>query len=611
MTSFADLCAGFSVSNDSEPRATDKFNLSSCTSWSSSSSASYSAMPAEAHYRQDYPSHNSKPGKLTIAFSFQLPISWCQFKLPKVSADVLQSCEHVKSSWQACLFLTVPAIVFRFYFDIITHNSISLALFVAFLFVYVPGKIVGLAIRCMTNNARRRLSPLSLMLPPSLRPLPSTSISLQLFKLASGILYLLVIFTFGLQQHGSPRPDDAFILERLAPGQSMNSSYFIAANFYNNHDVLPTWIAQTLKLVDILGHENVHLSLTENDSTDDTASILLQFSRYLYFSGINHNLNITTGVRPLPFHNPWLESQDRIAYMTKIRNMALEPISHLSTDFTKRMTHVIFLNDVYYEFSDVLKLIADVQPAQEQPDGESAPIVMACSIDFEKATLYDQWAVRDKCGRGVNGMYPFFSDPNDRKKIRKGQLLEVGTCWNGIAVMDARPFIKSKGQRHSSHPIRFPDPPDCAISECTLLPISLLNWFINEFAGTTRPRIVMDPAVIVAYEYKWWWYYSYFLRTPIVNRWVSIVERPILRIWAILGLSSLYEWQELEDGCMVSSWVRCPTASRNLIKRAHEITLANQASYFPDLIKRTRRLKIINNDKQKDLSLEGVRLRGA
>lgn len=86
----------------------------------------------------------------------------------------------------------------------------------------------------------------------------------------------------------------------LQEQQARNASYFIAASFWNNEDILDSWTTQALKLIDILGRPNVYVSLTENDSDDNTASKLLHFGRELTRRNIAHSVNITTDLRGYP-----------------------------------------------------------------------------------------------------------------------------------------------------------------------------------------------------------------------------------------------------------------------------------------------------------------------
>ncbi|KAK9245141.1 cryptococcal mannosyltransferase 1-domain-containing protein [Lipomyces tetrasporus] len=512
--------------------------------------------------------------KVNVAFSVPLPKLWRHRRAKAIFDRARTPIHYIWRMPHAIVFLVIPAFIFRLEFMIFTHNSLNLSVFVAFIFVYLPATFVIFLYRSFLTSVHDL--PEKSVLGKVGQATAHTSVR-NIIVIIFGVVYTCLTFSYGLK---SPYPRHAqetqFVKEHLH--SKTEDAYFIAANFYNNDDILPSWIAEVAKLINVLGSDNVYVSLAENDSLDNTASRLLQFTRYLHHKGVPNTLNITSGLRPLPYHDPWVDAQTRISYMTTVRNIALAPLEEVSsTPLGARMKHVIFLNDVIHRHTDVLKLLDAVQ---NQPATELAPVVMACGLDMETATLYDQWAARDKCGNGINGMYPFFSAPEDRAAVRKGELVDVGTCWNGVVVMDAGPFLSPprtygplQNQRDDEddtlttpaqtatklvRPLRFPNPPKCAISECTLLPLALLNSYMLTSGGEVRPRIVMDTSVIVAYEYKWWWYYAYFLRTPIVSVWVDLVERPILRLWEILGFGSLYQWEELDDGCVIDSWIHCP-----------------------------------------------------
>ncbi|KAK9459864.1 cryptococcal mannosyltransferase 1-domain-containing protein [Lipomyces oligophaga] len=480
-------------------------------------------------------------------------------------------------------FLLAPAVVFRLKYLIITHNSLTLALFVAAIFVFLPFLLFRAFVRSLkvvSSSPRLQLSYNSLVL----------------LIIASS--YCFFVFSLGLS---SPFPSTALYVPQSS-SDSPEEAYFIAANFFNNEQILPNWIREIIKLIDVLGENNVFVSISENDSVDATASHIYQLTRYLSHHKIPYAFNVTTATRPFPNHNPWLDTTHRIDYMTAVRNTVFDPLAELSTTpLGERISRVIFLNDVLYHHTDVLRLLHDVR---SNPETSLTPTVMACGLDMETATLYDQWALRDKCGRSVNGMYPYFKSPLDRQAVARGDIVEVGTCWNGVVVMHAdvfmsppRPYAlfpdlptefsvpqssslfsdpdplstlqspKSPSTPSTSttsskiNPLRFPEPPgSCIISECTLLPLSLLNSYLMSWGGAVTPRIVVDTSVIVAYRHKWYWYYSYFLRTPIISTWISLVEHPILSLWSQFNFDSFYEWKELKDGCYPDRWIRCPHA---------------------------------------------------
>ncbi|KAK9324889.1 cryptococcal mannosyltransferase 1-domain-containing protein [Lipomyces orientalis] len=569
--------------------------------------------------------------KVNVAFSIPLPKLW-QHRRTKSLFDRVGALIHfIRRVPHALVFLVIPACLFRLEFMILTHNSLNLSVFVAFIFVYLPAKfVIFLYSAFLTPQEVDHDLPEKNVLGKVGRATAHASkfTVRNVVVIILGIVYTCLTFSYGLK---SPFPRHAeetrFVKENLH--SKTKDAYFIAANFYNNDDILPSWIAEVAKLIDVLGSDNVYVSLAENDSSDNSASRLLQFARYLHHKGVPNTLNITSGLRPLPHHDPWLDAQTRISYMTTVRNIALAPLEEVSsTPLGARMKNVIFLNDVIHRHTDVLKLLDAVQ---NQPASEFAPVVMACGLDMETATLYDQWAARDKCGKGINGMYPFFSAPEDRAAVRKGELVDVGTCWNGVVAMDAGPFLSPprtygflQNQRDDEddtsttpaqtttklvRPLRFPNPPKCAISECTLLPLALLNSYLLTSDGEVRPRIVMDTSVIVAYEYKWWWYYAYFLRTPIVSVWVDIVERPILRLWEALGFGSLYQWQELDDGCVVDSWIHCPNEALETSKRIKVLMPdMDPKTIYENQQKKEKKVKDIEERMAEDLRMEERRI---
>ncbi|KOS21324.1 hypothetical protein ESCO_006785 [Escovopsis weberi] len=353
--------------------------------------------------------------------------------------------------------------------------------------------------------------------------------------------------------------------------RSRNASYFIAASFFNNEKVLDYWTSETLRLIDSLGSSNVYVSLSENDSDDYTASKLLHFGSKLRRLHVRHSINITSGLRGYPLDNPWHSIKHRMSYMANLRNGVLEPLGHLGM----RFENVIMLNDVVYHHTDVLKLIAAVggddtigsDGAMHAPGRRR----MACSLDMDGATLYDTWVLRDSCGRPVSGFWPFFTSHEDKRSVRRGQVLEVGTCWNGIVVLDGDmlldPRLRDSGSGWNAGPLRFEQPPECIISECALLPLSITNL-------TGGAPIVLDPSVIVAYDLHWWRFYAVWLRTPLVRLWMDLFEETYWNLWWSLGMGRALLWPGLDDGkemgeCVTQGWPRCgstETVSRGTLQ---------------------------------------------
>ncbi|KAJ6259690.1 hypothetical protein Dda_5328 [Drechslerella dactyloides] len=328
------------------------------------------------------------------------------------------------------ILILPPALYFRLSHPIFTHNSATLSLYLTVVLVLLPVKTAGALWSLVTGSGgnhgrhRSRYSQ-TLLATPSKK-----EASWRTVWIISG-LFVIWTYTYGI---GSPFPEASELLRNsvLLEHKKSNASYFIAASFWNNEPILDHWTHEMELLIEALGRNNVYLSLTENDSEDNTASMLLHFGRVLTKKGIPHSLNITRELRGYPSNMPWHDIPHRMSYMANLRNGALQPLYENPTPFQT----LVLLNDVVYHHTDVLKLII-----------ASKSKTMACSIDMDGATLYDQWVLRDSCGRSTSGFWPFFLDAEDRDAVRRGGVLNVGTCWNGIVVLDADPFLNASLRR--------------------------------------------------------------------------------------------------------------------------------------------------------------------
>ncbi|KAH0529384.1 hypothetical protein TsFJ059_004136 [Trichoderma semiorbis] len=481
---------------------------------------------------------------------------------------------HARSYHRIYLVL-LPTLYFRLSPIIFTHNSGPLSVYLAIVLVYIPARVILAAWQHFSPSyaATRRKRRSSFLLPSNGSSSSSQRASgsgagrgmLKPLIWLCGALFSLWAYTKGI---ASPFPTASSIVASsptLQAHRAQNASYFIAASFWNNDEILDSWTSQTLELIDTLGRANVYVSLTENDSEDNTASKLLHFGRELTKRKVAHSVNITTDLRGDPPENPWHSIRHRMGYMANLRNGALEPFGQLN----RRFENVIMLNDVVYHHTDVLKLLAAVGGDDVNGPHAESPLShtmakpgkrrMACSIDMDGATLYDTWVLRDRCGRTTSGFWPFFVSEGDRRSVREGRVLEVGTCWNGIVVLDGDmlldPPLRSKNADWDADTLRFQQPPECIISECTLLPLTITNT-------TGGAPVVMDPSVIVGYTVKWWRYYAVWLRLPIVQLWMKVFEEGYWKLWWTLGMGSGLRWNGLDGGkekneCVVTGWPVC------------------------------------------------------
>jgi hypothetical protein len=492
------------------------------------------------------------------------------------------------------LYLFVlPALWFRFFPFILTHNSTPLSAYLALVLVFIPAKVALSAREAFTfvaktsNDEQRSDSPLPLCWTNAAKPgccrpskrsprnIKSRQVvsALRILPWLCGTACTLWAYTAGLS---SPFPTaDAVISSSptLQAQQMRNATYYISATFWNNEDMLDAWTVETLRLIDVLGRHNVYISMAENDSFDDTVTKLLRFSDILTERNVMHNLNITTGLREEPLQDPWRSVSHRMGYMTNLRNGGLELLGRLH----RRFDNVVLLNDVVYHHTDVLKLIAAVGDDDDDDDddhdittGQGSLDIhqrqkrrrkrrMACGLDMDGATLYDTWVLQDKWGQPVSGFWPFFHSAKDKELVSAGRVVQVGTCWNGMAVLDGDMFIdaslRSTNADWDADALRFQEPPsDCVISECSYLPLTITNT-------TGGFPIVLDPTVVVAYSLKWWKYYAVWLRMPIVRLWMRVFEERYWALWWNVGMGEGLRWTGLDGGdekeCAIEGWPTC------------------------------------------------------
>ncbi|PBK85662.1 capsular associated protein [Armillaria gallica] len=319
-----------------------------------------------------------------------------------------------------------------------------------------------------------------------------------------------------------------------------NGTYYIAANLYNSAKVLPAWTKEMKLLIDHIGRQNVFVSIYESNSDDGTQEILRMFQKELDEQGVGNHMVVQEGIR-----DRWgLNSPGRISYMADIRNKVLEPLRVMGDQDGKIFTKVLFFNDVYFDWRAIVRLI-------RTKDGDYD---LACALDFDGVGLYDIWVVRDACGRTAKEIWPYFSsDSRAVKSLRKGEPIEVASCWNGVAVFDATWFLAGSlpkldrsnptptGDYLPPLPLRFRGSTECTSSECYLIAIDMHFWNTPH-----RPKIYVNPQVKVAYDTL-----NFLFHTRLEHLMLSKPWRLVWQDWIghrMFGWLSDWIWLK-EDRC--------------------------------------------------------------
>lgn len=221
-----------------------------------------------------------------------------------------------------------------------------------------------------------------------------------------------------------------------APPPPPNSKrIYIAAQHYNSAPLLRSrWNAALCELVQVLGVENVFVSIYESGSYDETQDALreldvtleaLKIRRQINFSDISHADEIARH----PTDHGWIKTPDgqkrlrRITFLSSVRNNVFTPLERLTAE-GEHFDTILFLNDVVFSSEDVLRVL----------DTNGGNYAAACALDFSKPPyFYDTFALRDSSGHeAVMQKWPYFRSHVSRYTAERFLPVPVTSCWNGL-----------------------------------------------------------------------------------------------------------------------------------------------------------------------------------
>ncbi|KAJ4216171.1 hypothetical protein NW759_009425 [Fusarium solani] len=302
---------------------------------------------------------------------------------------------------------------------------------------------------------------------------------------------------------------------------------YIASMHFNNEDILKKhWNNAVIELAKTLHPENVFVSVYESGSWDNSKAELLKLDNELERLGVPHRVEVSdvTHENELEAENKdegWIDTARgkrelrRIPYLARLRNKTLRDLLELHKKGT-RFDKVLFLNDVVFTTDDVLKLL----------DTNGGDYAAACSLDFSKPpSYYDTFALRDTAGQShTTQSWPYFKSSASRNAlVNHLDAVPVTSCWNGIVVMPAEPFV-------SSSKLRFRGVADSLAehhlegSECCLIHAD------NPLSKTRG--VYLNPRVRVGYNMA-----AYQAVHPEQGAWVSVWD-----IFSGLWINRLKRW---------------------------------------------------------------------
>lgn len=220
---------------------------------------------------------------------------------------------------------------------------------------------------------------------------------------------------------------------------------FIAASIYDKGGRLlhGHWGIAILNLIELLGYENVFLSIYGNDNGPDAGIALRDFEKKVK---CNSNLAFEEhlGLDEIPQVTlpDGTKRVKRIEYLAEVRNRALRPLDETSSPHYDKL---LYLNDVFFDPIDAVQLLLSTNV----DDTGRAIYRAACAVDFiNPFKFYDTFATRDLEGYSMGvPFYPWFSGAGkgeSRQDVLDGKdAVRVKSCWGGMVAFDAKWFQTS------------------------------------------------------------------------------------------------------------------------------------------------------------------------
>ncbi|KAJ5280642.1 hypothetical protein N7478_006014 [Penicillium angulare] len=323
-----------------------------------------------------------------------------------------------------------------------------------------------------------------------------------------GIILALLILTAIFNPSYSRPPPHYTTLRSLAQrtnkagrGNPRNEKVFIAASLYDRSGELAGggWATQLLQLIDMLGDDNVFVSIYENDSGAEGVSALRGFEKQLT---CRKSIIFEEHLDPQSLSTVIVPGGDnrvkRIEYLAQVRNKALEP---LEADPDVRYDKLLYLNDIMFDPIDALQLLFSTNV---DTDGR-AKYRAACAVDFDNPfKFYDTYATRDLQGYSMGlPFYPWFTTAGggeSRRDVQAGKdAVRVRSCWGGMVAFDAKYFQSPLPESFS--PARFRSASDLFwdSSECCLIHADIQDHPIK-VDDIVDTGIYMNPFIRVAYD---------------------------------------------------------------------------------------------------------------
>uniref|UniRef100_A0A060T787 ARAD1B17754p n=1 Tax=Blastobotrys adeninivorans TaxID=409370 RepID=A0A060T787_BLAAD len=297
-----------------------------------------------------------------------------------------------------------------------------------------------------------------------------------------------------LPDHYQQLRQSMIISDQPGRGNPKNEKIFLAASIYDDSGTLASgqWGKSILDLIDLLGEDNVFLSIYENNSGRKGSYALRHFrDRVNCTKSIVYESKIDEDMIPHTMYETGPELK-RISYLAEVRNRALEPLSYLNQTYDK----VLIVNDVIFDAKDAVNLLFSTNHDQ----AGKARYRAACAVDFGNPfKFYDTFATRDLEGYSMGvPLYPWFSKEGkaiSRKDVQQQKdAVRVKSCWGGMVAFDGQYFQGPDPVKFRYEPEPYWDASECCLVHADILERAQVKDDMNDVG------IYMNPYIRVAYD---------------------------------------------------------------------------------------------------------------
>jgi len=361
------------------------------------------------------------------------------------------------------------------------------------------------------------------------RSIPLCAVQTLAF-LSYSVVVLVVLFGIFAPSYTHPPPRYVTLRREIEEtgaqgrGNLYNEKIFIAAAVYDHEGELlgGEWGARLRQFVDILGPDNVFLSIYENDADEKAQLAMKEFAGNVTCNKaiVHEHLDLTTLDH---VNTPSGETRlKRIAFLAEVRNRALRPLDDPnSSAYNRRFDKVLYVNDVFFDPVEAANLLFSTNVDEQSGKTNYRA---ACAVDFVNPfKFYDTFATRDTEGYRMGvPFFPWFTNSGNgtsrQDVLEQKDAVRVKSCWGGMVAFEAKWLqprmhvskIDTPANITLSPALRFRSEPDTYwdSSECCLIHADLASLADDK----EDPGIYMNPYVRVTY-------------TPAVLCWLQFTRR--------------------------------------------------------------------------------------